>query len=185
MNLDFLNVLSQPTQETPGTLGTVNIDAGLAGSQTILPVGNHGNQIPAPLAGYDAGSQWFPSGSQVQGAEKPSIYADVPKVPPVPGDELTGPQMARQVSRWIDARCTRSLRAWAAEKFLYRDYLGWCQRSSHPAISLERFGAVLDTSFEAGMDGWQGLCLAADWAPSKGLGSKRFSPLTLTAEKIQ
>ena len=196
MNLDFLDVLSQPTQKTAGTLGTVgtaSIDAGLPGSHAVLPVGNLGNQMLGSVAGDDDGSHRFPSGSQVPPAEKPCIYAAVPNVPTVPTEneqvcgakELTGPQMARQVSGWIGARCTRTLRAWAAEKFLYRDYLGWCQQSSQPAISAEHFAAILDTSFGREMDGWQGLCLAVDWAATKGLGSKPFYPLPLATERIQ
>ena len=98
----------------------------------------------------------------------------------VPGAvELTGPEMARQVSRWMAARCVRSSRAWGAEKFLYRDYLGWCQQSSQPAISQEQFVAILDETFQRDGNGWQGLCLATDWGASEGSG--RQADVSVTA----
>jgi hypothetical protein len=76
----------------------------------------------------------------------------------------------QEVYRWIVARCTQSRRAWCAEKFLHRDYLGWCQRNGQAPCSRELFGTILDQSFHREADGWQGLCLAEDFAASKGVG---------------
>jgi hypothetical protein len=196
MNLDFLDVLSLPIQKTAGTLGTAgtaSIDAGLPGSHAVLPVGNLGNQMPGSVAGDDDGSHQFPSGSPVPAAEKPCIYAAVPNVPTVPienkqvcgAKEVTGPEMARQVGRWLAARCTRSRRGWGAEKFLYRDFRDWCQQSGQTAIPREHFAGILNESFERDMDGWQGLCLAVDFAASNGFGSKPISSLRLATERIQ
>jgi hypothetical protein len=77
------------------------------------------------------------------------------------------------------------MRAWGAEKFLYRDYVNWCQQFNQPAILAEQFAGVLNESFVRELEGWHGLCLAVDWAASKGLGSKPFSPLPLATERIQ
>jgi hypothetical protein len=91
----------------------------------------------------------------------------------------------QQVSRWLGARCTRSQRAWGAEKFLYRDYREWCQQFSQAAIPLEQFAGILDESFAREVNGWQGLCLAMDWATSNGPGSKPCHPLPLASERAQ
>jgi hypothetical protein len=78
-------------------------------------------------------------------------------------------EVKRQLSRWLTARCTSSERAWGAEKFLYRDYLRWCQRNGHAPGSRELFGAILDQCFPREAAGWQGFCLAEDFAVSEGV----------------
>jgi hypothetical protein len=87
--------------------------------------------------------------------------------------ELTGPEMAQQVSRWLSARCARSRRAWGAEKFLFRDYMEWCQQHSQPAVSPEQFAGILSESFSRESGGYQGLCLRTDWEACKGSGTRR------------
>lgn len=69
----------------------------------------------------------------------------------------------RQVSRWLGARCLRSQRAWAAEKFLYRDYLAWCGCYRQAPCPRRLFGDVLSESFQRDEEGWQGVCLAEDF----------------------
>jgi len=76
----------------------------------------------------------------------------------------------RQLSRWMAARCTSYRRTWGAEKFLYRDYVGWCQRNGQASCCRELFATILDQSFQRQDDGWQGLCLAEDTAASKSIG---------------
>ena len=133
----------------------------------LVPVGNFGNQMPGSVAGDDDGSHRFPSGSQVPAAEKPCIYAAVPTVPTeneqvCGAKELTGPQMARQVSRWIGARCTRTLRAWAQRNFCTAITWDGANRaanrrfppSTSPPSWIHRSGRE--------MDGWQAVGSASD-----------------------
>ena len=73
-----------------------------------------------------------------------------------------------QVYRWVSARCTRSIRAWGAEKFLYRDSTEWCEGSSQGPCCRRSFAMILDQSFERDADG----CLAEAFMSIKGLGCK-------------
>ena len=107
-----------------------------------------------------------------QNASDPGTDAAVPPVPPVPIDneqvciasEPAGLDVVRQIRRWIGVRCTRTQCAWAAEKFLYLDYLGWCQQAGQQAIPRKRFVSILTDSYARESDGWRGLCLALDFA---------------------
>ncbi len=169
MNLDFLDVLSQPTQETVGTARTVRTDsihATLPVPNAVLAVENHENQMPRSPVGAGDGAQWFPSGSQTLGTETPNLLADVPEVPKVPneGEQLCTERARVQVSRWMAARCMQSRRVWAAEKFLYRDYTAWCQQYHQSPFPRELFCAMLNKLFQREENGWQGVCLATDVA---------------------
>lgn len=73
-------------------------------------------------------------------------------------------QVRQQVSRWVGARCVRSPRAWGAEKFLYLEFAEWCRQHKQASCSRELFCAVLNESFQRDEAGWQGLCLAVDFA---------------------
>ena len=93
MNLDFLDVLSQPTQKplgTAGTLGTANVDPGLRVPNVVPTVGSIGNKMSAPTTDTESCSQVFPSCSQAPETEKPNIHADVPNAPSVPDANVTG-----------------------------------------------------------------------------------------------
>jgi hypothetical protein len=88
-----------------------------------------------------------------------------------------------QVSRWMAARCAapkNPARVWASEESLYRDYGEWCEQSGQTIIPREQFAATLTETFGREQDGWQGLCLAVDWAASNGLGCR-----SLATERIQ
>jgi hypothetical protein len=96
--------------------------------------------------------------------------------------------MARQVSRWMAMRCAvpkNPARVWASEKSLYRDYGEWCEQAGQTIIPPEQFAATLTETFAREQDGWQGLCLAVDWAATKGLAGKPFYPQPLATERIQ
>jgi len=71
-------------------------------------------------------------------------------------------------------------RAWGAEEFLYR--LGWCRGQNQTPGSPKQVAAILDESFQREGNGWQGLCLAADFAANKRLGSRPTHPLRLATE---
>lgn len=203
MNLDFLNVLSQPTQErwepvgTLGTLGTSSIHEGSSVPNADPAIGNTGNKIPVPHAGAGACSQLFPVCSQSLGTETPNVHAAVPNVPVVPNekehvyqdadaDSLAEAELVTvQVSRWLGARCTRSGRAWGAEEFLYRDYQGWCRGQNQTPASPKQVAVILDESFQRDGNGWQGLCLAVDFAASKPRGGGPRDPLRLATETTQ
>ena len=178
MNLDFLDVLSQPNQmhrEQVGTAGTGGIHANLNVPSTSPASGNTGNKIPAPTANPETCSHVFPVCSQGLGTERPNVDAAVPAVPGVPdenvqfGNAETGvlaeqETAKKQMLRWIDARCAWSQGVWGSEESLFRDYVQWCRKNSLPPCSKELFSAVLDESFQRELDGWQGLCLAVDVA---------------------
>jgi hypothetical protein len=200
MNLDFLDVLSQPKQkhrEQAGTAGTGRIHAGLSVPSVVPAIGNSGNKISVPTAGTRTCSHLFPVCSQSLGTERPNVYAAVPAVPGVPNEKqqpcknsdgdspAEGDLVEVQVSRWLGARCTRSRLAWGAEEFLYRDYLGWCQKHNQAPGSLEQLAVILDESFQREGNGWQGLCLAVDFAASKPRGRGPTDPLRLATETTQ
>jgi hypothetical protein len=94
MNLDFLDVLSQPSPKPPGTLGTagtVNVHAGFSVPRAIPACGNSGNKtgntedrFPIPIADTAKCSHLFPPRSQPMGTELANDYAPVPVVPAVP-----------------------------------------------------------------------------------------------------
>ena len=197
MNLDFLDVLSQPTQERwepVGTLGTNSIHAGSSVPNADPAIGNTGNNISVPTDGTESCSHLFPVCSQSLGTETPNVHAAVPNVPVVPNekeqvcqdadaDSLAGAELVKvQVCRWLGARCTRSGRAWGADEFLYRDYLGWCRGQNQTPGSPKQVAAILNESFQRDGNGWQGLCLAVDFAASRGLGSKPMHPSRLATE---
>jgi hypothetical protein len=186
MNLDFLKVLSQPEQkhrEQVGTAGTGCIHAGPSVPSAVPASGNSGNKIPVTTAGTETGPHLFPVCSQGFGREGPNVYAAVPPVPGVPNEnvqvcnaETDGPADSKtarsQVSRWLDARCAKSQHAWGSEKSLNNDYRTWCQNYNRLPYSLELFRTILNEWFQRDAEGWQGLCLAVDFARSEGTGSK-------------
>jgi len=191
MNLDFLDVLSQPKQkhrEQAGTAGTGRIHAGLSVPSVVPAIGNSGNKISVPTAGTRTCSHLFPVCSQSLGTERPNVYAAVPAVPGVPNkkeqvfqdadaDSLAEAELVTvQVFRWLGARCTRSGRAWGAEEFLYRDYLGWCRGHNQTPGSLKQVAALLDEFFQRDGNGWQRLCLAVDFAAGKPRGGGPTDP---------
>jgi len=187
MNLDFLDVLSQPTQKatgTKGTLGTSNIGAVLRVPNVVSEVGNKGNKTPVPTADTEDCSRLFPSCSQSPEEEKPNVYAPVPNVPTVPKEDeqlwnveikehkvAPGASLApekryageRQVLAWVRARCKIRRACWGAEKFLYRDFSEWCEQSRHSPCGRELFRCILSEAFLWDTDGWQGIVLASDF----------------------
>ena len=63
MNLDFLDVLSQPDQkqrEQVGTAGTTGIHAGPSVPSDVPASGNSGNKISTPTADTEIRSHLFP-----------------------------------------------------------------------------------------------------------------------------
>jgi hypothetical protein len=181
MNLDFLDVLSQPNQmhrEQVGTAGTGGIHANLNVPSTSPASGNSGNKIPAPTANAETCSHVFPVYSQSMGTERPNVDAAVPAVPGVPSENeqfrnaetgvLAEQETAKkQVLRWMDARCAWSQCVWGSEQSLFHNYGQWCRQNSLPPCSRELFAAVLDEPFQRELDGWQGLCLAVDFAAGR------------------
>ena len=80
----------------------------------------------------------------------------------------------QHISRWMAASCTVPLnpgKVWTSEKCLYRDYGAWCQSAKQTPCSRSLFCAILNECFERELDGWQGLCLALDFAAAKGTGT--------------
>ena len=78
----------------------------------------------------------------------------------------------QQISRWMAARCTcptNPRRVWGSEKFLYRDYLGWCQQTNQAACPCKSFSAILTESFRREADGWQGIYLTEDFDKAKNV----------------
>lgn len=74
-----------------------------------------------------------------------------------------------QISRWMAARCTapkNPAKVWGSENSLYREYLGWCQNCDEGPCSRILFATILGQSFHSEADGWQGLCVAQDFAAS-------------------
>jgi len=199
MNLDFLDVLSQPTQkhwEQVGTVGTSGIHADLSVPGVVPAFGNSGNKMPVYTAGAGTCSLLFPVCSQVLGEEKPNIYEAVPTVPTVPkenreacnaeaGGQIDGETAKMQMSRWLDTRCTLSHRAWGAEKFLYRDHVAWCHQHWQIPGSRELFCTILSESFHRDAEGWQGLCVAADWPLSARISRGRSSVPWIGTRRIQ
>ena len=195
-----LDVLSQPTQkrwEQVGTLGTSSINKGSSVPNAGPASGNTGNKISVPTDGTETRSHLFPACSQSLVTERPNVYAAVPDVPVVPNEKeqpcknsdgdgpAEGDLVKVQVSRWLGARYTRSGRAWGAEEFLYRDYLGWCRGHNQTPGSPKQVAAFLDESFQRGGNGWRGLCLAVDFAASKPWGGGPTDLLRLAKETTQ
>ena len=184
MNLDFLDVLSQPAQQNVGTLGTSGTsrsDAGLRVPNGVPEMGNDGNKIASAINSTPICSPAFPSRSQSSGTGKPGIYAAVPIVPAVPNlkDQVSAELDSRaaevQVAGWIVARCTRPhdpRKVWGSEKSLYGDCVAWCEQRGQTPCSREQFCWIVDLLFQRELDGWQGLCLAVDWAANKGFAVK-------------
>ena len=71
------------------------------------------------------------------------------------------------IFQWIRARCTRRKDFWGSEKFLWVDYAGWQQQQTGPVVTREQFAEGLAELFEREMDGWRGIALASDVAPSE------------------
>jgi hypothetical protein len=70
------------------------------------------------------------------------------------------------IFRWIRARCAKRKDLWGSEKSLWVDYVGW-QQQNVSAVTREQFAEVLAEVFEREMDGWRGIALAIDVAPSE------------------
>jgi hypothetical protein len=71
-----------------------------------------------------------------------------------------------QIFRWIRARCVRRRDLWGSEKSLWCDYIDWRQQHKISVVQRERFAEILDQSFRREMDGWRGIALAVDVAPT-------------------
>jgi hypothetical protein len=148
MNLDFLDVLSQPIPKpsgTVGTAGTANVHAG-SGVPTEIPAyGNSGNKTgntedssPTPIADTAKCSHLFPVCSQPVGTELANVYADVPAVPAVPtqidmsatqtGSDRPAMPAGVQLIRWESKEAPVQLTKWErvtdTEKFIAIN-LGW------------------------------------------------------------
>jgi hypothetical protein len=172
MKLDF-SMLSQPVETDwgqRGHRGHAILTRG-SGVPELSPVASESGDNPsAPDAGREFCPRLSPNFRVDRGRKTPSNNAAVPTVPCVPfeneqvstGKELTGPEMARQVSCWIAARCVRSSRAWGGAKFLFRDFVDWCEQSGQPSASQEQFAGILNELFTPDGNGWSGVCLAVD-----------------------
>jgi len=181
MNLDFLDVLSQPEQkhrEQVGTEGTGSVLAPLSVPGTSPATGNRGNKIPAPTANAETCSHVLPVYSQSVGTGRPNVDAPVPGVPGVPSENgqvrnaETGvlaeqETVKTQVLSWVGARCAWSPFVWGSEESLYQDYREWCQDCSQPPCPRELFCTILSEWFQRDAEGWQGLCLAVDLETSR------------------
>jgi hypothetical protein len=199
MNLDYLDVLWRPTpkhREQVGTMGTGSFNADASVPDVVATGGNNGNKLSVSSAHNGVCSQSFPGCSQAFGTENPNVYAVVPTVPSVPkenqrtcdteGGGPTDRETAKiQMSRWLGTRCAVSHRAWSAEKFLYRDYVAWCQQQRQVPCTGEVFGAILSESFHREAEGWQGLCVAMDWRRSEGIGTSRSNVQRFRTRRIQ
>ena len=199
MNLDFLDVLSQPNQkhrEQVGTAGTSSIHAGPSVPSDVPASGNSGNKTSVPTAGTATRSHLFPACSQSLGTERTNVDAAVPAVPGVPDenvpvcnaetDTLIDCKTARpQVSRWLDARCAKSQRAWGSEKSFYHDYRAWCQTHNQRPCSQELFCTILNEWFQRDAEGWQGLCVAPDWRSGERVADNRSNVRRLGTWRIQ
>src|ERR1017187_2090891 len=147
MRVDF-SLLSQPMQKSGGQVGHGGQSLSMRVSDVphLSPVTSElGDKLDAGNVVPRESSPVSPNCLPTQGTRNPNDYAAVPHVPRVPpeNEQVCTEQATVQVWRWMAARCTRTMRTWGAEKFLYRDYLGRCQQSSQPAISAEHFVAIL------------------------------------------
>jgi hypothetical protein len=89
MNLDFLDVLSQPVSKTvgtTGTTGTVSIDAGFRVPGDIPASGNNRNKMTIPVEEDSKVFPVFSSCSETMGTQKLNVHAGVPAVPSVPSE---------------------------------------------------------------------------------------------------
>lgn len=73
---------------------------------------------------------------------------------------------ASQIFRWASVRCVRRRDLWGSEKSLWRDYEAWSQRNKVSVVPRGRFAEILDQLFRREMDGWEGIALAIEVAPS-------------------
>ena len=125
MNLDFLDVLSQPAQENVGTMGTLgasSIDAGFRVPTGIAAIGNNG-EPSSFLRRCHPNVLTLPPRSQSPGTGK-SMFSS-PLFPLFPLFSTKKEQVCAkldiraevQVAGWIAARCTRPCdprKVWAA-----------------------------------------------------------------------
>ena len=165
MNLDFLEVLSQPLTRVEGhcgTQGTTSVHAG----RSVPPIVPLSGTTRDNLSGGDANAGLCPAVSPScpapQETSKALFHGPVPAVP------LCPPQNERVlISRWLRNRCARSRQAWGSEKSLWRDYCVWCEQHKQPACPCEVFYATMNESFTREEDGWQGIMLAIDFRDTK------------------
>lgn len=164
MNLDFLEVLSEPTRKVEGhcgTQGTARVHAAPSVPSTYSLSGT----LRDNLSAVDASAGICPAVSLSRPAppeaSKESYYAAVPLVPQCP------PQNEGVlIFRWLRNRCKRSRHVWGSEKSLWSDYCTWCEQQKEPACCRELFCETMNDSFTREEDGWKGVILAIDlWEP--------------------
>jgi hypothetical protein len=67
-----------------------------------------------------------------------------------------------QIFLWVGVRCVERRNDWGSEKYLWHDYVGWCQQQKLTGVSRKQFGEIIDLLFTREMDGWCGIALAVD-----------------------
>jgi hypothetical protein len=165
VNLDFLEVLSQPMTKVEGhcgTPGTTGVHAGRSVPSTDPLSGTMRDNLSATDASAGICPAVSLSRPAPQEASKALDYAAVPLVPQCP------PQNEGVlIFRWLRNRCARSCQAWGSEKALWNDYCDWCGQHKEPACRRELFCKTMNESFTREDDGWQGVILAIDFRETK------------------
>ncbi len=157
MNLDFLDVLSQPIpnhREQVGTAGTASVHAGCTVPTAIPDCGNSGNKIvktedssPVPIADNAKCSHVFLVCSQPAGTGLTNVYAVVPNVPGVPSKiSMPAPEAGsdhppdtadawrEDFARWLDSACVCLPRCFGGVSRLHRAFCKWeVQRGGAPS----------------------------------------------------
>jgi hypothetical protein len=165
MNLDFLDVLSQPTTKVrgqEGTRGTTSVHEGRGVPPTVPLSGTMRDKPAATNANTGICPTVSPSRPAPQEASKALHPAAVPFVPVCPAQEERV-----LIFPWLRDRCARSWRAWGSEKSLWDDYCAWCEQQMQRACRRELFCETMNESFCRDGTGWQGVCLRGDFAASK------------------
>jgi hypothetical protein len=125
-----------------------------------------------------------------------NVDAAVPAVPGVPNENgqfsntETGlfPEQEtekKQLLRWIGVRCAWSKDVWGSEESLYQDHREWCSEYNQPPCPRDLFCTILSEWFQRSAEGWQGLCIAADWRLSEGKTGNRSDVRHSGTERIQ
>jgi hypothetical protein len=165
MNLDFLEVLSQPVTKVEGrcgTQGTTSVHAGRGVAPTVPLSGTPRDNRSAADANASNCPEVSPSCPAPQEATKALSHAAVPRVPQCPAQNE-----GVRISRWLRYRCTRSWQVWGSEKSLWEDYCAWCEQHRQPHCRRELFCETIDESFTRKDNGWQGVVLSIDFRDTK------------------
>jgi hypothetical protein len=174
VKLDFSG-LTQPTQEYRGQVGQP-ISMPFPESPKLSPVVAAGDKTTFSEAGTSICPPRSPEYPPLRGTPEPNVHEVVPDVPSVPPrskqisksvQDYRSDSAETGISLWIRARCTRRKDLWGSEKSLWVDYVGWRQQQTVSLITREEFAEILTHLLKREMDGWQGIALAIDVAPSE------------------